>query len=469
MQVTELDAKGLKKTFKIVVEAATLNEEMEAELKAAGAKIKIPGFRPGFVPLKVLQQRYGKSVEADVLNKAINDAASNLLRDKGLRPAMTPSVDSQEYKEGGDLTFTLSVEVFPDVPEMNFGTITIERPVYELDEKEIDDAAARIAERNPSMETKPASAKAAKGDVVDIDFKGMIDGVAFEGGTASHFRLELGSGQFIEGFEDQLVGCKAGDDKIVSVTFPKDYGSQELAGKEASFAVTVHEVLAKKPGELNDEFAKTLGFEGMPALRDAIRGQMQKEYDGLVRSKLKKQLFDELEKACDFPLPEGMLDSEFKTIWAQVEQSQGGKVENEAEARKEYEAIARRRVKLGILLAEIGSRNKIQISKEEVMRAVMQQASQFPGQEKQVMDFYRKNPQRVDDLRGPILEEKAVDLILGAVKFNDKKVTLEELASDEEEASSESKKKKASKSKSASADEGAEPAKAKSKKKAAGE
>ncbi len=443
MQVTELASQGLKKSFKIVVDAATIEKQTESELKAAGANIKIPGFRPGNIPMKVLQQRYGKSVKADVLNKAINQAATDVLRERNLRPAVTPNVDSEDYKEGGDFSFTLSVEVFPEVPEIKFEGITIERPVFEIEEKEVDDAASRIASSNPKLNAK--SGKAAKGDVVKIDFKGMIDGKAFAGGTSSDFNLELGSGQFIDGFEDQLIGTKAGDDKIVSVTFPKEYPGAEVAGKEASFAVTVKEVLSKETPAIDDEFAKGLGFADLAALKEAIRGQMAKEYDNVVRGKMKKQLFDELEKECMFDLPQGMLDLEFNTIWQQVQQQ--GAIEDEAAAREEYMGIAKRRVKLGILLAEVGTRAKLQISREEVTRAVMQQASQFPGQEQQVLEFYKKNPQRVDDLRGPILEEKAVDHILGSVKFKDKKVTLEELAASDEEDAPAKPKAKAKKSK----------------------
>ncbi|NBX04323.1 MAG: trigger factor, partial [Alphaproteobacteria bacterium] len=423
--------------------------------------IKIPGFRPGNVPMKILKQRYGQSVTGDVLHKAINDAASETLRARNLRPALTPKVEEQDYKEGGDFSFTLSVEVFPEVPEVKFDGITIERPVYEIDEKEITDAATRIAERNPKLSAKEG--KAAKGDVVKIDFKGMIDGKAFAGGTSSDFNLELGSGQFIDGFEDQLIGTKAGDDKIVSVIFPKDYPGAEVAGKEASFAVTVKEVQSKETPAVDDEFAKSIGFADLAALQEAIRSQMAKEYDNVVRGKMKKQLFDVLEKECKFDLPQGMLDLEFKTIWEQVQQ-QGEKIEDEAKAREEYMGIARRRVKLGILLAEIGTRQKLQITREEIMRAVMQQAQQFPGQEQQVMEFYKNNPNRVDDLRGPILEEKAVDFILGSVKMTDKKVTLEELAESEDEEEGAAPKKKA---KAKSEDAGEE--KAKTKKKASGE
>lgn len=467
MQVKELDSKGLKKSFKITVDAASLSEQMQAELKVAGQKVKIPGFRPGNIPMKVLQQRYGKSIEADVLNKSINRAASDVLRERNLRPALTPSVDDQDYAEGGDLSFTLNVEVFPEIPDVKFDAITIERPVFEIAQKTIDEAAARVAERNPKLTPLEDGAKAKLGNIVRIDFKGMIDGKVFDGGTSTDFRLELGSGQFIEGFEGQLVGSKVGDDKIVKVTFPKDYPGAEVAGKEASFAVKVHEILAKDLPAIDDEFAKSLGFNDLAALHDAIRQQMTREYDGVVRGKLKKQLFDALEKSCNFDLPQGMLDMEFNTIWGQLKQSQGEEVENDSKLKGEYEAIAKRRVKLGILLAEIGSKNKIQISREEMTRAVMQQASQFPGQEQQVMDFYRKNPDYIENLRGPILEEKAVDFILGQVKFNDKKTAIEDLiAEDEEAAEADAPKKKGAKAK----DEGEEkPAKAKAKKKAGGE
>ena len=294
--------------------------------------------------------------------------------------------------------------------------------------------------------------KAESGNVLTIDFKGMIDGVAFAGGTAEGFKLELGSGQFIEGFEDQLVGAKVGDDRIVKVTFPKDYPGAEVAGKEASFGVKVHAIEIKEPGKIDEAFAKDRGFDTLEKLREAIKTQLKNEYDQVVRNQLKKELFDILEEQYTFDLPQGMVDMEFSSIWerlkeaqAQGDESVAGKSEDELKA--EYQKIAGRRVKLGLLLADIGNRNKIQISREELTRAMMQQASQYPGQEKKVMEFYRNNPDRVEELRGPILEEKSVDFILDKIKFNDKKVTLEDLNGDEENENegSGTKKKKAAK------------------------
>jgi len=460
MQVTELDNQNLKKTYKVVIAAEQINKDIETELLAAGEKVKIPGFRPGNIPLKVLQQRYGKSVRADIAQRSINQAVSKLVQDNKLRPAMTPTVDSQDFPEDGALTFTVTLELLPEVPELTFDGISIDRPIYEIEEAKIDEALTTVAARNASVATAEEGAKAKLGQIVRIDFKGMIDGVAFAGGTASDVQLELGSGQFIPGFEDQLVGCKTGDDRIVKVTFPADYHSTELAGKEASFAVTVKEVLNKEPAKVDDALAQKLGFPDLKAVREAISSQMKGEYDGIVRNKLKKQLFDALEKLCTFELPPSMLDMEFNSIWEQIKQSQGDAVDSDEALKAEYRDVAKRRVKLGILLADIGTRNKLTVSREELSRAVMQQASQYPGQESQVIEFYNKNPNYAENLRGPILEEKAVDFILGSVKFNDKKVSLAELVADDADDAED-----AAKAKTDSAKE----SKPKAKKKASGE
>ncbi len=419
MQVTELESKGLKKTLRIVVEAAQINAQMEAELKRAGERIKIPGFRPGFIPMKVLQQRYGKSVQADVLKQVINQSSNDVIVEKKLRPALTPQINIEDYKEEGDLTYSMTFEVFPECRKSTSIKLR-STAIRSTSPKKISTKrlfASPSAARSSSAPR--TAAKAQSGNVVTIDFKGMIDGVAFKGGSAEGFRLELGSGQFIEGFEDQLVGTKEGSEKTVKVTFPKDYQAQDLAGKEASFAVKVKEIFRKETPVIDDEFAKARGFADLRALREAIRNQMLKEYEQVVRNPLKKQLFDELEAQFDFELPQGMVDLEFNTIWERLKQAQAegdpsmeGK--SEEELKKEYKQIAERRVKLGLLLAEIGNRNKIQISREELGRAVMQQASMYPGQEKQIMEFYRNHPERAEDLRGPILEEKAVDFILGS-------------------------------------------------------
>jgi trigger factor len=450
MQVTELESKGLKKQFKVVVDAQTIAQQIETELKSAGAKIKIPGFRPGNIPMKVLQQRYGKSVEADVVNKLIQTATTDALREKKVRPALQPKINLEDYKEGSELSFTIDVESFPEVPEPKLDDITLDRKTFEIDEKAIDEALAKIAERSPQFNNAGKDAKAQSGDVVIIDFLGKIDDVAFDGGKAEGFRLELGSGQFIEGFEDQLIGAKQGEKREVKVKFPDEYPGKEVAGKQAVFDVTIHEILKGETPEVNEEFATSRGFANQDALREAVKKQLESEYGQIVRNLLKKQLFDLLEERNNFDLPQGMVDMELNTIWTRLKQAQeqgdtslAGKSDDEL--KEEYGNISRRRVKLGILLAEIGNQQKLQITREELTRAMLQQAQQYPGQERMVMEFYQKNPDRVDDLRGPILEEKAVDYILSKVKFKDETVSLTDLDAmiEDEEGEADSSKKSA--------------------------
>jgi trigger factor len=438
MQVTELENTKLKRSLKIVVDAKRINDEMEAELKSAGERIRLPGFRPGNIPMKVLKQRYGKTVQADVLKHVISHTSNEALVQRKIRPAMNPDINIEDYSEGGDLSYTISCEVFPEVPEMSFDGITLDRHTFEVAESDIDEAAERVAKHSPKSERAKSAAKAKMGQVAVIDFKGMMDGKAFEGGSAEDFKLELGSKRFIAGFEEQLVGTKEGDDVIVNVTFPKDYTAKNLAGKEASFAVKVKEIHDLSAPKIDEEFAKERGFADLAALREAIKKQMTMEYDQAVRRELKQGLFDVLEEKCGFELPEKMIEMEFQTIWQRIQQARAegdptlvGK--SEEELKEEYRAIAERRVKLGLLLADIGFRNKLQVAGEELNRAVMQQASQFPGQEKKVFEFYQKNPEALNELRGPLIEEKAVDFILSKVKFNDIRVSLKELDSMSEE------------------------------------
>jgi len=439
MQIKEIESAGLKRKYQVTVPASDIADEMEAELKNAGKHVKIPGFRPGFVPLKILKQRFGGSVENDVLKNVIQRTTGQVITDKKLRPALTPNVNVDSYAEGKDLSFTMAVETFPEVPDIDLAKLSLERSTFEVSEKDIDEALARIADRSPEFAPAEEGTKAKLGDTLEFDFKGMIDGVAFDGGTAEDFRLELGSKQFIGDFEEQLVGLKAGDEKLVKVSFPKDYHAANLAGKPAEFEVKVKNVLTKKTPEVNDDFAKARGIESAAALRDLVKQQLTREYDSVVRTKLKKQLFDTLEEEVDFDLPEGMLKMEFDNIWQRLKQAQAEGDESLAgkkdeELKEEYETIAARRVKLGIFLAEISNRNKLQVSREELGRAAMQQAGQFPGQEKRVMEFYKNNPDRLEDLRGPILEEKAVDFILTKVAYKDTPTTIEALNSFDEDA-----------------------------------
>lgn len=441
VQVKEIESKGLKRKFQIVVDPQQIETQTEAELKAAGQTVKIPGFRPGNIPMKVLRQRYGQAVQADVLNKVINQSSANAIAERKLRPALTPQVKIDNYEEGGALTFSMEFEIFPEVPEVPFKDIVLKRNVVEIAEKDIDEALARIAERSPKLQPAKDGAKATEGDVLRIDFKGMIDGVAFDGGTASDFNLELGSGQFIDGFEAQLVGAAKGEERKVKVSFPKEYHAESLAGKPAVFEVKVNEIMIKEPAVIDDAFAKERGLADLAALRDAVKQQLVKEYDQVVRNQLKKQLFDDLEEI-KLEVPQTMVDLEFNSIWERLQEGkkQGDESftdKTDDELKEEYQGIANRRVKLGIMLAEIGNKQKIQVSREELNRAAMQQASMFPGQERKVLEFYRDNPERIEELRGPILEEKVVDYILTQVEFEDTKVTPEALlqASEEEGAS----------------------------------
>ncbi len=456
MQVTALKEEGLKKSFRCVVSAENIGTAIEEELKKVGKSVRIAGFRPGFVPLKILQQRYGKAVQQDVIRNLVTDSVAKIIEERSLRPALSPNVENQEYKEGSELAFTVTMEVLPDLPEITFSDITLEREVFEITQGDIDEGLERLAERSPETVKLADSAKAKIGNVVTMDFKGSIGGVPFEGGSAEKFAIELGSGRLISDFEEQLVGVKAGDQRDVKVTFPEEYFNAEVAGKEATFAVNVQEVAELKTPEITDAFATGRGFSDLRALNEAVRDQLIKDFGGMVRTRQKKALFDILEKKCDFLVPSGMVKMEFDSIWqrllsarAQGDETVSGK--SDEALTEEYQAIAERRVRLGILLAEIARKEKLQISRDELSRALIQHASQFPGQESRVIDYYRQNPERVEELRGPILEEKAVDWVLGKINLIDRPVTTAELLTAEEDSGedSSSKQKKTSKPKKA--------------------
>ena len=439
MKVEEVTNQGLKHEYKVTVDAAEIKKTVDAKLKNISGRVKIPGFRPGHIPMNILQQRYGKSVLGEAVEQSVQDATRNLVRDKQLKPALQPKLEITEYKDGGDLEFKVTVENLPDVPQKDFSAIELERLAFEVEDTEIDAALGRISDANKSFESRGVDATAEKGDVVVIDFTGKKDGVPFEGGASKNFRLTLGSGQFIPGFEDQLIGVKAGDERTLELAFPKEYHKQELAGQPVTFDVIVHDVQAGKAPAQDENFAKQLGFDAMDKVRDAVRDQLTKEYGNVQRQKLKKQLFDYLENNYDFEVPQGMLDLEFDSIWQRLQEAkqQGDpsldKPEDELKA--EYQKIAARRVRLGLILADVGQKQQLSATKDELTRAVMEQARQFPGQEKKVFEFYQQNPSQVDELRGPILEDKAVDYILAQAKLKDRKVPLSELLSEEDESS----------------------------------
>jgi len=453
MQVKAKEHKGLSYSYSVTVPASAIEQHMETELQTFGKKVKIPGFRAGKVPMAVLKQRYAKDVMGDVLNSAVNKATKDVVDQNKLRPALQPDIKIVDFKEGGDLQFDIEMEVMPEVPAIKFDKMTVDEYVVDVPESEIDESLKRLAESRKHLHKDKEGAAAKKGSVVKIDFVGKLDGVAFPGGTAEGHMLELGSNQFIPGFEDQLIGAKAGDKKEVNVTFPKEYHSKDLAGKPVTFDVTVHEVHYVHTPEIDAKFASSMGFDDVEALKKAVGEQLGQEFKRAGREKSKKQLFDVLDEKVSFDVPKKMLKMEFDSIWKQLEEAkkQGDKTlegKSDAELKKEYEKIAERRVRLGIILSEIGREHKLQITKEELSAAVMQQARMFPGQEQQVFEYYRKNPQQIDELKGPILEEKAVDYILANVKRNEKKISVQELMDEgNEDESSDSKSKKTAKKK----------------------
>ena len=448
MQITEKEHQGLTYSFSVTVPAADIEKESEAELKRISGKVKIPGFRPGKVPMKTLKAKYGKDVLGDVLQNSINEATNKLIDEKKLRPALQPDVKITSFEPDSDLSFDVTIEVFPQVPPLKYEDITVDQLTVEVPESEVDESLQRLAKTRQHPHGKEG--KAELGDVVKIDFLGKRDGVPFDGGKGEGFQLELGSGQFIPGFEEQLVGKQAGDTVEVKVTFPETYHSKSLAGADATFDVTVHEVSYLHVPDINDKLAESLGFKDLEALKGAVREQLGSEFERASRSKAKKQLFDLLDAQLAYEVPQGMLKAERESILKQVEQAKAagdpelqGKSDDEIKA--EYEKIAERRVKLGILLSEIGRSNNIQITRDELSAAVMNQARNYPGQEDKVFEFYRKNPQQLDELRGPILEEKAVDFILSKVKRNQVPTTIEKLMGEDEAETKPAVKKKAKK------------------------
>ncbi|MFC5392341.1 trigger factor [Bosea vestrisii] len=470
MNVTETLSQGLKREFQVVLNATDLKTRLDDGLAGLQGKARINGFRPGKVPVGHLRRLYGRSVMADVVQNAVNEANQKIVADNGLKLAFEPQIKFPENKDEieaameakGDLAFTVALEVLPKIEVVDVSDVSLEKPVAEIPEADVDAALERMASQNRAFESKKDGAKAAKGDRLLISFVGTLEGKPFDGGTGSEIPLELGAGQFIPGFEEQLEGVKKGEQRTVSVTFPENYTATHLAGKPAEFAVTVDDVQA--PGELkiDDELAKGFGMESLDALKTAIREQIGREFGEQSRRKVKKALLDALDGKYSFELPPTLVEQEFAAVWSQVEadMKNAGKTfadedTTEDEARAEYRKIAERRVRLGLVLAEIGEQAKVQISDDEVTQALIQRARQFPGQEKEVWEFYRKNPQALAEIRAPIFEEKVVDHLLGQVKVSDKSVSREALfADDEAEEATETKPKaaKAKKTKKAAAE-----------------
>ena len=463
MNVTETLSEGLKREFQVVLNATDLKSRLDDGLQGLQGKARINGFRPGKVPVAHLRRLYGRSVMADVLQNAVNEANQKIVTDNGLKLAFEPQIKFPENKDEieaameakGDLAFTVALEVLPKIELADLSDVSLTKPVAEVPDADVDQALERMAAGNRSYSNKGENAKAEKGDRLIISFVGTLDGEKFDGGTGEGIPLDLGAGQFIPGFEEQLEGAAAGETRTVKVTFPENYTAENLAGKPAEFEVTVTEVQAPGETKIDDELAKSFGMESLDKLKDAIREQIGRDFTAQSRRKLKKGLLDALDGKYGFELPPTLVEQEFGSVWRQVEadmkeanKSFEDEGTTEEAAKADYRKIAERRVRLGLVLAEIGEQAKVQISDDEVTQALVERARQFPGQEKQVWEFYRKNPQALAEIRAPIFEEKVVDHLLGQVKVEDQTVSREVLFADEdaeEGASAEAKPKKASK------------------------
>ncbi|HEX7970137.1 MAG TPA: trigger factor [Stellaceae bacterium] len=441
MQITETNAEGLRHEFKVTIGAADIQRRVESRLQELGRQVRLPGFRPGKVPLPVLRKRYGPSVMGEVLERAVNDGSSEAMREHKLRPALQPKVEIVSFNEGTDLEYKFAVEVLPEFVPMDFAQLELERLRPEVPAEEIDRALERIAKQQRRDE--PVDRAAETGDVVVIEFTGSIDGTPVPGGSAQGHRLELGSGSFVPGFEEQLVGAKTGEHRDLSVTFPADYGAGDLAGKTAVFATDIKEVRAPLPRPIDDSLAEAVGMENLQALRDAVRTQIERDYAGIAQQRLKRQLLDRLAERHDFPVPQGMVDIEFDVIWKQfeaerqrVKETGGAEIEegkSDDEIKAEYRAIAERRVRLGLLLSEVGRSNNISVTQEEINRALAEEVRRFPGHEQRVIEYYRNQPGAIDNLRAPLFENKVIDYILEIARVNDRSVLPSELLKDDDE------------------------------------
>ena len=448
MQVTETLADGLKREYRVVVPAADLETKVNTRLEDLKGRVRINGFRPGKVPIGHLKRVYGRAVMAETIDETVREANASIVSEHGFKLAKEPKVTLPEAEadvnavvEGkADLSYAVAIEILPNIELADFSTISLEKLTAPVTDEEVDAAVKRLAEQSRPFEDKGEGAKAATGDKVTVSFTGTIDGKPFEGGTGEDIAVELGSNSFIPGFEEQLAGIAAGETRTVKATFPENYLSRELAGKEASFEVVAKSVAAPGSVSVDDAFAKSLGMESLDKLKEALKERITREHAAESRRKVKRALLDALDERHRFELPPTLVEEEFGNVWRTVTsdleaQKKTFADENTTEeaARAEYRGIAERRVRLGLVLSEIGAKNSIQVTDDEMSRAVMERARQFPGQEQRIWEYYRKSPEATASLRAPLYEEKVVDFLLELVKTAEKTVSREELYRDEDE------------------------------------
>ena len=455
MQIVETKQEKLKREYKVTLTAGEIDQKINERLEELGRTAKIPGFRPGKIPMNVLKTKYGKAIMGEVLEHAVNDSTLKAINENKLRPAMQPKIEVKTFDADKGLEYTMAVELLPEVKIADFTKISLQKLEAKPEDKVVKDALEGIAKRHKTSEVVGDKAHKAKtGDIVVIDFDGTVDGTAFPGMKGADHHLELGSKSFIDTFEEQLLGVKTGDKRTVAVTFPTPYANPALSGKKAEFKVEVKEIRTATVPAIDDEFAKKLGFEDIAKVRQAITDQIQAEYNQMTRLNLKRDLLDRLDETHDFQVPAGMVEAEFQGIWQQVkgqnhqhdhnhvhdESCNYGKnheIEGTEEEKAELRDIAHRRVKLGLVLAEVGRENKIEVSVQELQQAVITEARRYPGQEKEVFEYFQKNRQALESLRAPIYEDKVIDFVLERANITPRSVTIEELnkASEEETSS----------------------------------
>ena len=455
MQVKQLKDEDLNKQFEVTIPSTDIDQKIDGKLQEYGRTIHLKGFRPGKAPLKVLRQHYGRRVMGEILEQAVNESSRQLMDDKNLKPAKQPKIEVINFDDGQDLVYSIEVEQIPDFELQDISGLKVEKPVAEIREDEVDQTLESVAKHHKSFTPLEEKRAAKEGDAIKMDFEGeLADGTKYPGMESTDFELELGSGQFIPGFEEQLIGKKPGEDAEVRVTFPEEYQVGELAGKEAIFKVKVKELLKAEEMKISDELAQKVGFDNLEILKESIRNKLQSEYEQMSNMKLKRNILDKLDEMYDFQLPEGLVESEYDSILNQVEQEKhqhdhdhdhGHDHDHDHdhshdisdEEKTELKEIAKRRVKLGLVLAELGRENAIEVGQNEIQDAVMKEAQKYPGHEQQVIQYYTQSPQAIEAVRAPLFEEKVLEHILDMADIKENVVTPEELASEDDEENSE--------------------------------
>lgn len=434
MQVLQKEKDGLRHVYEIKVPAKTISQQIDKKLQELGTKVNVPGFRPGKAPATLLKQKYGPSVMGEVVDITVRESYSKALEEKGLRAATQPKVEVKDFGEDKDLVFSFDVEVLPEIKIGDVSKLKLEKIKADVTDADVDQALKTLSERYRGTREVTDGRAAKEGDHVTLDFLGKVDGVAFAGGEGKDYRLSLGSGTFLPDFEAGVVGFKAGESRDIDVKFPENYGHQDLAGKTAQFTITAHKIEEDTEATIDDELAKRLGFASLDDLKEAAKSQISKEYDSVAREKTKRTLFDMLNDEYDFELPQSLVNGEYDAIWGQFSEAKKNnqiaeedKDKSDEDMQAELRDVAERRVRLGLLLSEIGNQNKIDVSDDELRRAIMAEAQRYPGQEQRVLDFYRSTPQALMSLRGPLLEEKVIDFILESATVTTKPVSKEEL------------------------------------------